>query len=447
MRTELPLLVIITLFMATAAVLFASCSGKSDDDGGQASGDDSAGPDDTQGDSSDDDQWDDDTQETRSFYLAAAPMQYLEGDYSMDTVFDMTGFAGRVDLVSVQMDFFGIPWDEFAAGTDPPAAWVSTMQGIHDQLQLIGTGAYLSLGLLGGTRDTLAPKATEQDGKLVLVDNWAGHCYDLDTGADAQMWRYAYKAYARWLVDYFNPIFLTNVIEMNLFGYYCPDSYAPVISLANEVYDQEKAINPDLPIFPTLVIDQLYGYNGLGDCEIGDFSCLDASLATLADIKRDRIGISSYPLHMTYEWTQIPDDYFSLIHDKTGETLAFGETGYASYPVSIPNPDQPTECFQVFDSSDEDQTAYMQFLFDQAQSTGTDLVTWWSLRDYLPADVLTDCPCDAPGLWCTLYDIMAQSGILPAWLGWGSMGVLDHDLNPKASYNFWKSWLERPKTY
>ena len=37
-----------------------------------------------------------------------------------------------------------------------------------------------------------------------------------------------------------------------------------------------------------------------------------------------------------------------------------------------------------------------------------------------------------------------QPGLLPAWLMWGSMGILDYDGAPKLAHELWTEWKARP---
>ena len=111
--------------------------------------------------------------------------------------------------------------------------------------------------------------------------------------------------------------------------------------------------------------------------------------------------------------------------------------------MTIPWPELNDPCFKILRSSDKAQSDYMEFVFNNADNLNSDLVVWWSLRDYLPYQVLTSCPCSAPGIWCVLYKGVYESGLLGAWIMWGSMGVLDYNGNEKPSYTIWKSWLDR----
>jgi hypothetical protein len=226
----------------------------------------------------------------------------------------------------------------------------------------------------------------------------------------------------------------------------CPDAYESLVHLLNDVYDQEKARNPDLIIFPTFTASSIWGYGDNGDCSVGDRTCLVANLDKQKGIKRDRFGISAYPLFLEWEWDHIPNDYFSAFTELTREKIVFGETGQGSHDVTVPWPGIGDPCITVLHSSDQAQKEYMQFVLKEAHRQRSDLVVWWSLRDYLFEQILTNCPCQAPGLWCILYNAVAAEGwLLPAWMMWGSMGVLDYDGAPKESYTLWSTWLQKER--
>jgi hypothetical protein len=411
---------------------------------GSSSDDDDAADDDTiDDDTTDDDAIDDDTLPPRSFSLAAAPMQYEMGTWSIDTVFDATGFAGLIDLLSMHSEFFGVPWDEFASGDPLPPAWVAAMEDSKAQIEALGVGTFLSVTALDGMRTTLIPKARDEGGKLVLEENWVGPCFDFDASPDAAKWRAAYQSYVHWMVDFFEPQYLNNLIEIDLYAMSCPDQYDSLIELANEVYDQEKAERPDLVIFPSFVMAEYWGYDEGAGCEPPDHTCFEAALARDANIKRDRYGVSSYPSYYIQEWGALPDDYYSALTDYTGERVVFAEIGVGSRTVVAPFPTAGDPCTTLLVETDATQAEFMQYLFEQANALGSDLLTWWSLRDFLPPDMPSTCPCDAPGLWCVLYDAVEDAGLLPLWLMWGSMGVLDYNGAAKPVMDVWQNWLAR----
>lgn len=436
------------VIMACFIVLCSACGGDDDDDNDNNDNNDNTVDDDTVDDDTtpaDDDDDDNDTGPTRSFYLSAAPMYYEMGEWAVTTVFDMTGFDGLIDLVSVHTDgFFGLPWTEFAAGQQPPEAWVAVMEDIRQQIDDLGAGVFLSLTALDGLRGGLTPLAYEEGGELIIESETQYPCFNFNTSPDAASMRTAYLNYVRWMVDFFEPTYLNNMIEMNMYYNNCPDAYASLIDLINDVYDQEKAINPDLIIFPSFTMQDYWSFGEGGECEIGDPTCLYESIERDADIKRDRFGISSYPLFMQWEWETIPDDFYSAVGEVTGEQSVFAEIGWGSQDVILPFPTLEDPCFTLLTSSDADQIAFLDYLFNEAQDMNCDLIVWWSLRDFLPGHVLDNCPCSSPGLWCVLYDAMYDMGMLGAWLMWGAMGVMDYDFNPKPSMEIWQEWLARP---
>lgn len=405
--------------------------------------DDDTGDDDT--DSPDDDDDDVNPPDSRSFALAAAPMQYEIGEWSAKTIFDTTGFTGLVDVLSLHMDgFFGLPWDQFAANQEPPAVWVAEMEAIRQQAQDLGVDIFLSITPLDGMRGALTPLAHDVGGELVIEPEGEHPCYNFDSATGPGSIREAYKNYVRWMVDFFSPKYLCHVIEMNIFADNCPDSYSSLINLANEVYNLEKGIDPDLVVFNSSVLNLYWGYYEEGGCEPGDHSCFQQSLARDAGILRDRFGISSYPQFYISYFGEIPDDYFTAVSDLTGEQIVFAEIGSGSYPVTFPHPGPDDPCTTLFDWSEGRQIALMERIFQDADVMEADLLCWWSLRDFLPDFVSTRCPCDAPDLWCIIYEAISDMGLLPSWLMWGSMGILDYDLNEKPLYDKWTEWLERP---
>lgn len=383
---------------------------------------------------------------TRTFYMAAAPYQLKVDQFTVSDEFNFEGFDGNVDMVSLHTDnFFGIPWDEFKPNGIRNNAWHQKMEYLKQHLQSLNVKIYLSVTPLSGLRTTIAARALDVNGELKTEHEWFSGCYHFENSPQAEEIRTAYLNYVSWMVDFFKPIFLTHGIEINMYQNNCPENYSSLISLLNQVYDREKARNPELIIFPTFTVQDLWDYGERGECEVGDRSCLIQNLDDQKAVKRDRFGISAYPAFLQWEWEKIPDDYFTAFSELTNETIVFGETGKGSYNVVIPYPELDDPCITVLNSSDQDQIDYMTLIFETAQNQNSDLVVWWSLRDFLGEEILTSCPCQAPGLWCIAYQEIFKIGLLPAWLMWGSMGVLDYNSNQKTSYQTWKDWLDREK--
>ena len=426
---------ILFTLLLIASLLVVGC-GDDDDDSGN---DDDSTVDD------DDDDNNDTPGLTRSFALAGAPVQFIVTESSVHTGFVFDGFDDRVDIISLHMDnFFGLPWEAFVSQTDPPATWLAVMEQIQAEVEALGVEVYLSVTPISGLRERIGANATEKHGNLVVDDEWLPGCYDFDTGPSADDYRQAYLRFVRWMVDAFDPVYLTHGIEVDLYEGNCPDQFESLIGLLNEAYAQEKALNPDLPIFPTFTAANMWSYGDGGGCQIGDSTCLLANLEKMSTLQRDRFGISSYPSFLSWEWEAVPKEFYTAFSELTGERPVFGEIGWGSYPVIAPYPTLEDDCMLILDSSDAMQIEFMEFLFEVADEMDADFLVWWSLRDYLPEPVLTSCPCSAPGIWCVLYEAFYDIGLLPAWLMWGSMGVIDYDGNLKPSYAIWYDWLNRP---
>ncbi len=379
----------------------------------------------------------------RSFNLSAAPYQFQLETYTARDNFDTTGFSGKVDLLSLHMDFFGIPWTEFSNGSTPPAAWLSKMAEIKQLVDNLGVGVFLSLTPLSNMRDSLKDNAKDEGGELVKEPSPINGCFDFSQAPEALQIENAYKAYVRWMVDFFKPLYLVTVIEQNLYGINCPDQYNSLIQLSNEVYNQEKTVNPDLIVFQTFTINHMWGYDNQA-CAIGDRTCLIANLNKIDGQNRDRFGISSYPIFMYDKWAAIPDDYYSAVTQITGDLPVFGEIGYPSGKMEFPWPNLDSECFELYPGSEQAQADFLTYLFEKAHSMNSDLICWWSLRDFLPEEVYDNCPCSAPGIWCDIYNVIWDTGLLPAWVGWGSMGVLDYNVQSKPSLSVWEEWKAKP---
>jgi hypothetical protein len=100
------------------------------------------------------------------------------------------------------------------------------------------------------------------------------------------------------------------------------------------------------------------------------------------------------------------------------------------------------------------QRAYLARLLSDAEKGGWDLVTWWSNRDLIPAEVMVDCPCDDDFLWCSVVDVFRDTGgsdPLRRFYGemlmklWGSMGIRTHDGTPREPiYSLWTEARRRP---
>src|ERR1700722_11014187 len=197
---------------------------------------------------------------SRSFFLASGGVQFLV-DGGLGLLITPANLTQDADVVEVHQEFYGVPWDAFLAGTDPPAEWVTAMTGIAQSVAASGKKTFLSVTMLNGARDSLTAKTTIENGTVHSTDNWAAPCYDFESAPDGAAMKQAYLAYVGWMIDEFSPVYLNIAVEVNLFFDNCPASAAGVIDVSNAAYALAKAKNPELVTFPSIQIDHLYGYD------------------------------------------------------------------------------------------------------------------------------------------------------------------------------------------
>ena len=259
----------------------------------------------------------------RSFKLASGGVQLLVTGPALGFQITPADLATDVDVVEVHQEYYGVPWDAFAANTAPPAAWAAQMQQIATAAKAMNRPIFLSISMLNGERDSLAAKTNVQSGSVQTTDHWAARCYDFSTATDAAAMKAAYLAYEDFMIDLFQPAYLNMAVEVNLFFENCPTAAAGVIDVTNAAYDEAKSKKADVIVFPSIQIDHLYGYTS--ECAGGDAgtadrdTCFEANYAVISPLKRDRFAMSSYPaLNAFKSAADLPADWFSRGASKIG---------------------------------------------------------------------------------------------------------------------------------
>ncbi|MEO8878208.1 MAG: hypothetical protein ABI461_21625 [Polyangiaceae bacterium] len=397
----------------------------------------------------------------RAFRLASGGVQLLVTGPAIGFQITPAELAADVDVLEVHQEYYGTPWDAFAAGTAPPAEWTAQMQAIADAAHATNKPIFLSITMLNGERDSLAAQTTIQNGKVQSTDHWAAHCYDFATAADAASMKAAYLAYVDTMVAMFQPAYLNMAVEVNLFFENCPAAVAGMVSVANAAYDEAKKKQADLIVFPSIQIDHLYGVSdtcagGATDAGAAD-ACFAANYAQIAPLKRDRFAMSSYPQLGSYKKaSDLPSDWFSRGASKNGEVGLIAETGWNSRNLVAEL--KSSTCYTVFTNTEADEAAYLDFVLQSAESQKIDVVNWWSDRDLVTGSFMTDCPCAFDATWCAVRDVFrgpappADAGAAdPQFFGevlakaFGSMGLRNYDGSMKPTvYGHWQAALARP---
>ncbi len=334
------------------------------------------------------------------------------------------------NLVALHIDALGIPWSEFANGEPLPAAWLAKLDEIDDLVASMGVPVYLPLTPISADRSRLTADAANPYQPI------GGPC--LSGLSDWESRKQGYEAYVAYMVDHFHPVFLALSIEVNAFVVNCPDAWPEMRGLLNDVYDQQKALHPTLPVFHTFTANQLW--ESTGACFGFTEDCVDANLAAIGDLSGDLFAISTYPL-IPYlaNGNTLPANWLSIFHDKTGLPIAIGETGWQFYSIETQNPEAPGECVSLPSSSD-DQLWWMNRILSDAESFDMPFVVWWANRDYLPATVSPYCVCDDPEEpWCDFVNQVASTADPTAFSlrFFAMMGLRDYDGAPRPSRAAW----------
>jgi hypothetical protein len=366
---------------------------------------------------------------------AARPGRYYANvpivlDLERGVRFEAGHIAEDSNLLALHVDSLGIPWMEFATGSEPPATWLTALEEIDDLVAAVGVPVYLALTPISSDHRRLTADAATP------YQATGGPC--LTDLADWDARRRGYKAYVTYMVDRFDPLFLALSIEVNSYVVNCPNAWHEMRALLNEVYGEQKGLHPELPVFHTFAANQLW--EATGRCVGFSRSCVDANLATVGDLAGDLFAISTYPLIVyRVNGNTLPDDWLSIFQERTGKPLAIAETGWQFYSIETQDPDVPEGCVEIPSSSDA-QLGWMNRILAEAEAFDMPFVVWWANRDYLPGSVSPYCVCDDPQQpWCDFIS-RATSESDPTAFNlrfFAMMGLRHYDGMPRASRAPW----------
>lgn len=410
---------------------------------------------------------------TRAFMMGATPFQTSVTPAGA-VVFPDWKFENldERDLLSLHVDdFWGVPWSYCSASgcSNLPAAWVARWQKLAADAKASGKPVYLALSPLT-ERKTLAttvqPDGTTRAGWNTATD--ANGCYRFATDDAAASHQAAYIGYVKYLVDLVGPKYLSPAVEMNIPFTSCPDQKAAWTAWYAEMHNAIAAAYPSLVVFPTFVLEYMYGVvNAQTQCAAGTSytACFDQRLAEALTVPGARIAFSTYPSAWTYSPAfnhKPPTDTFARVRQATRRRIWIAETGWpavrllTSYahggvgacgtellPAVLTVPGSG-----VFDvANDAAQAAYLSWLLSEAQAQGFEAVVWWLERDYLDGPTATRCPCaPADSATCKIADAFHAVGGDPTELllrGFGNMGLRNYDGSPRPSAAVWHDWVVR----
>lgn len=375
---------------------------------------------------------------TRTVKLSATAVQAVAGASQLYQLTPGTqtfaALAQDVDVVTVFVEHYGIPWDEFAAAAAPPDThpWTIAMRAFAANAKATGKPLALQATL---ARDKLAGAARANGTALVVDTAWKPACFDFGNATDGAQYRTAYRRFAAWMATLFQPVHFVHAVEISGYRKACPNDAAwnALVATANDAYDAIKAATPAALVYPSFILTDLYASSAQG---------FDAALVdALAGLKRDRLGLSIYPQGLGVVPQALPSDFVTRLRVRrpAEPPIVVTETGWNTDDLRVGT---PGACVTGLSSSETVARDYLDWLLTRAGTDGITLVTWWSGRDLLPADVMAACypNASAPAFaacngdaWCGAVNVFRASTPADPLTGevifkaFGTMGLRRYD--------------------
>jgi hypothetical protein len=311
------------------------------------------------------------------------------------------------------------------------------------------------------TRDFPVANAVNSNGSLELQSGWAPTCMDFTSSLYSTVGP-AYIRYATWIANTFSPKYLVIMVENNLYYVHCGGntaSWQTLVNIERSAYDAVKVQFPSMIVFPSFKLEDLY------DQSLTGFD--QTEYAALANLKRDRLGIATYPFGIQLSSGfanpyELPSDYLTRVRDlhPLEPPIVITETGWNSASIAI---SYNSACYNNLIYSDPSfEIAYSQFLIYSGYKGGFDLISWWSDRDLIDSSVMNNCyPQATPpafpecngDIWCDAVNsarTAPSAGWSPAFAelafkAFGAMGLRNYDGTQKTGEEvLWNQYLALP---
>ena len=404
-------------------------------------------------------------QTSRPFQLASTAIQGFQQNNGVVFQNSWAGFsfpqlAPDVDVISVQPEFLGVPFAQFEKNATLPDddPWAKQMTALANAAKEPGKPLLVQIALV---RANLVGKAVYPDGLVNVEPYWAPSCPDL-TGPDFTNLQQSYLNYAMWVAKTFSPKYFVIMLEPNLYFSTCggvTPSWKVLVKIENAVYRAVKAAYPSMILFPSFNLESIYGLGALYDQDPTGFD--QAQYDALLAMKRDRLGLVSFPQLIQNPY-KLPLDYYTRIPDRNPneQKIVLTEVGWNSTTIKVFLPAIATCGARYSEPSFE--TAFLNLILYSGYVGNFDLITWWSARDELPADVVSACypSAKAPDfaecngdVWCVganVTRVAPPPGLSPevselAFKAFGSMGLRAYDGTPKTGpLTLWQQFQQLP---
>ena len=343
--------------------------------------------------------------DTRSFYMGFTPWPYRATAGAVADTYNRIQNKG--DIVAHHL-MDGIPWIT-ANHDDPWPDWVEDEVASRIAQTQSDQAIYLAIDALNSGRDGLALNWGENGAEARPVP-WDAYSFDDAEVIDAYS-RFALEAIARFQPDYFN--YASEVSELALND---PTAFSAFVTFAEEVYDNIKAVHPDLPLMVSVALKS----PGSSDSET-----IATEFAKLSDFV-DQVGISVYPYAFYGHANKgdpdaLPSDWLSQITAIVGSTpVAITETGWIAEDLEI------SGYGLSVDSSSGRQAEFVDRMLGEADDLSAAFIIWFSIVDY-------------DDLW---KDTLGQDDLSKIWK---DTGLYDETFNPRPALSEWETYLAKDR--
>lgn len=330
------------------------------------------------------------SEETRNFRMGFTGFVY---DYTLEAVMDSRKFVrNNGDILAHHIE--GVPWAESLREEPYSNEFLEEWQGKREATPENGL-VYLAVSPGRGElkkAEKAAPMPPELSGK--------------DYGDP--LVQQAYLNYCRRAVAFFKPHYLAIGIETNEIHDLGPEAWQAYVTLHQFIYDKLKQSHPNLPIFATWTLHNMFKKRGK---MLEDWQALMAY--------NDIVAVSYYPFFMedddrleALNWLTVPFDNFA-------KPYAIVETNDAAERLPLP------EAGVIINGTPEKQATYYARLLGLAQKRDFEFVISFVHQDY-----------DA--LWEKIKSFSPE-----LFMAWRDCGLLDEEGKERPAYSIWKDYFNR----
>lgn len=288
----------------------------------------------------------------------------------------------------------GVPWAEALSGERFPKVFVEEWEAKKSATPRNGK-VYLAISP-GRGELKLAEKAGPLPKELK------------DKSYDDPLVKRAYLNYCRRAIEFFKPDYLAIGIEVNeIHRDGGPKKWNAYVALHQHIYQELKKDHPDLPIFASWTLHQMFQVRG----------------QMLEEFKKlmpfnDLVGVSYYPFFVPDKDRLGALDWLVEQFAAFKKPFAIVETNDAAERLPLP------QAKVVIEGTPAKQAAYYRKLLSTAQKNRFAFVISFVHQDY-------------DSLWEKI-----KAGAPELFMAWRDCGLLDENGSPRPAYQVWKDYFD-----